>query len=347
MIRVEDLNYTVGGFSLRDVALDVEAGEYCVMLGKTGSGKTLLLECLAGLRRVASGRISIDHRRVEDAEPRLRGVGYVPQDYALFSTRSVRENIRFGLRLRDIPRREQDEAVSDLAQMLGIDHLLERSIDGLSGGERQRVALARALAIRPRVLLLDEPVSAVDEQTRDAILADLKAIQRQMHTTTLHVCHNTREMQIVADKVAVLHEGRILQVGTPERLRRQPADANVARLLRLGTILQGVAATDGPDPSIDFGDFAVSANTNAAGEVAALIRAGMVDLVPDYSPQAIAATVQAVWSEPASVGLEVSTGQHLLRVEVPRPEARQFDLRHGARIAVAIPSEAVYVFAES
>ncbi len=250
MIRIEKLNYAVGNFALEDVCLHVEPGEYFVLLGATGSGKTLLIECLCGLNRTDSGRISIGGVDVTAVEPRRRGIGYVPQDYALFSHKTVRENVRFGVKLQPAAARGQlptggEPPDKTVMEMVGVSHLAKRSIRGLSGGEKQRVALARALAIRPKVLLLDEPVSALDEQTRDAICRQLKSLQRDSQTTTVHVCHSFAEMLVLADRVGIIDSGRILQTGTPQEILQRPVSAKVAQFVRAGNLLAAEAKNVG------------------------------------------------------------------------------------------------------
>ncbi len=237
MIRIEQVNYSVGTFALRDVSLSVAAGEYFVLLGPTGSGKTVLVECLCGLNRIDSGRIFIGEADVTHEEPRSRGVGYLPQDYALFPHKTVRGNIGFGLRNRREFPAEIRQQVDQLMDQLGLAHLADRLPEKLSGGEKQRVALARALAVRPRVLLLDEPVSALDEQTRDDLCRKLKQLQRETKTTTVHVCHNFAEMLSVADRIGILEQGRILQVGTPQEILERPNSARVARFVQAGNLL--------------------------------------------------------------------------------------------------------------
>lgn len=243
MIRTEGLGFSVGAFRLENAALEVADGEYFVLLGPPGSGKSVFLECLCGLNRPESGRVFIDGRDVTELEPRRRGVGYVPQDYALFPHLSVYWNIASGLRARGEPSgwtRERTEAV---AEMMGIGHLLERRIAGLSGGEKQRVALARAAAIEPRVLLLDEPVSALDESTREAVCGELRRLQRDLGITTVHVSHNLEEAFSVADRGGILQDGRFQQVGPLEELLRRPAGEFVARFMRCENILDGRAAS--------------------------------------------------------------------------------------------------------
>ncbi|RKY03149.1 hypothetical protein DRP77_06765, partial [Candidatus Poribacteria bacterium] len=188
MIRVERLNAQAGEFRLKDIDLEIGKGEYFVLLGPTGAGKTFLIECICGLRRIESGRILINGRDVTHLEPAERNLGYVPQDYALFPTMTVFENIAFGLKVRRASNVE--ERVLKVAEMLRITHLLDRYPQGLSGGEKQRVALGRALVIEPDALLLDEPLSALDPATAETLCRELKRVQRETGVTTIHVCHN-------------------------------------------------------------------------------------------------------------------------------------------------------------
>jgi len=228
MIRTEKIIFQVGQFELKRLSIEIAAGEYFILLGPPGSGKTVFLECLCGLKRLKSGRIYIDGRDVTNLEPRLRNIGYVPQDYALFPHLSVEQNISFGLRVRG---RSQDE-VAETADMLGIKQLLSRSIAGLSGGEKQRVALARALVLQPKILLLDEPVCALDEVTRQEVCSQLLAIQRKLGLTTIHVSHNLEEAFSVADRAGLLHHGVMQQVGPMDELVNEPNSEFVARFMR-------------------------------------------------------------------------------------------------------------------
>jgi len=228
MIRTEEITFRVGAFQLHRLSMEIATGEYFIMLGPPGSGKTVFLECICGLKRIESGRIYIDGREVTNLEPRLRGIGYVPQDYALFPHLSVEKNIAFGL--RGLGRAEQK--VTEAADLLGIRQLLSRSIAGLSGGEKQRVALARALVLQPRILLLDEPVCALDEVTRQEVCAQLRSIQRKFNLTTIHVSHNLEEAFSVADRAAILYQGVLKQIGTMDELVLRPNSDFVARFMR-------------------------------------------------------------------------------------------------------------------
>jgi ABC-type Fe3+/spermidine/putrescine transport system ATPase subunit len=238
--------YAAGSFRL-ETSLDIPDGDYFVLMGPTGSGKTATVECLAGLRRPLSGRIEMSGKDMTWTEPRDRMVGYVPQDYALFGHRTVRRNIAFGPEVRGWSRVEVDRAVETSARFLGIEGLLDRRIPGLSGGERQRVAVARALAMRPRVLILDEPVSALDESTRETVCTELRRIQRELKLTTIHISHNLEEAFSVADRAAVMRNGRVEQVGTMEELLRRPRNEFVARFMRCENIFEGRAVEPGSD----------------------------------------------------------------------------------------------------
>lgn len=217
MILIEKLSLRSGSFSMRDVSLHIPSGEYAVLMGKTGCGKTSLLEAICGLKKVQSGRILFHDRDVTHLPPAARGVGYVPQDLALFTTLTVREHLAFALEVRTWTRAEINTRVEELAGLLGISHLLHRYPQGLSGGESQRVALGRALSFHPRILLLDEPLSALDEDTRDEMVALLRSVQRQTAVTTLHVTHSLREARRLAGRLFLFQAGQVREMPAEER----------------------------------------------------------------------------------------------------------------------------------
>ena len=200
MIELRNVTITSGNFVLRGIHFKIESGEYAVLMGTTGRGKTTLLESICGLRPVAAGQVLIHGREVTRWSPGDREIGYVPQDLALFPTLTVREHLEFALRLRRRSRADLAARTSELSEVLGIVHLLNRSIVGLSGGESQRVALGRALSFRPRVLLLDEPLSALDETTRKDMHELLRRVKTSTGVTTLHVTHSSTESQSLADR---------------------------------------------------------------------------------------------------------------------------------------------------
>jgi ABC-type sugar transport system ATPase subunit len=209
MIAVENLALRAGAFALDGVSFRVETGQYAVLMGKTGCGKTTLLEAVAGLKPVRAGCVLLMGQDVTGLKPAERGVGYLPQDLALFPTMTVRQHLQFGPDVRRWERTAIAERVAELATLLGIGHLLDRRPEGLSGGEAQRVALGRALSFRPRVLLLDEPLSALDDETRQEMYALLRSVQRQTGVTALHVTHNRSEATALADRLFLLRDGVI------------------------------------------------------------------------------------------------------------------------------------------
>jgi molybdate/tungstate transport system ATP-binding protein len=243
MIQTENISFRVGKFELKGITLHIARGEYFVLMGPPGSGKSILLECLCGLRRIRSGRILIDGRDVTGLEPKERGIGYVPQDYGLFSHLSVADNIGFGLRKRGIAGKSRHRKVNEAAESLGIERLLERSVRGLSGGEQQRVALARAVVVEPKVLFLDEPVSALDEATRRAVCSELKSLHDRLGMTTVHICHNREEALSVADRAAVLRDGGLQQTGRPHELLRKPQNEFVAAFMCCENVFEGQAVS--------------------------------------------------------------------------------------------------------
>lgn len=211
MIRFDAVSWHAGAFRLDAVSFTVPAGSYGVLMGRTGCGKTTLLEILCGLRRPAGGRVFIGERDVTDLPPGERGIGYVPQDGAMFPTMTVREQLGFALAIRKRPAAEIAARVKELSEALGISALLDRRPQHLSGGERQRVALGRALAAKPSVLLLDEPLSALDEELRDDLAILLKRLQRELALTALHITHSRHEAEQLADVRLRMEAGRVVE----------------------------------------------------------------------------------------------------------------------------------------
>jgi molybdate/tungstate transport system ATP-binding protein len=209
VIAVEGLTIRQASFALNGITFTVPTGAYAVLMGRTGVGKTTVLETIAGLRRPTAGRVVLAGRDVTALPPAARNVGYVPQDAVLFKTMTVWENIAFALTVRKSPQPEVEARVRELADRLGVAGILDRLAVGLSGGEAQRVALGRALAFRPPVLLLDEPLNAVDEDTRDRIVELLRGVRRDGNLTVLHVTHNRAEAELLGDVSLHFEDGRV------------------------------------------------------------------------------------------------------------------------------------------
>ena len=209
MIRAENLCIQAGSFCLENITFSIARGTYCVLMGRTGSGKTTLLETVCGLKRLRSGLLFLDGQDTRQLPPNGRGIGFVPQDGALFYTMTVRAHLEFALRIRKWSSARRRVRVDELAEMLEIRPLLDRRPFGLSGGEAQRVALGRALAFKPRILCLDEPLSSLDDDTRLHLIGMLKRIQAETGVTALHVTHHEVEADQLADTRLTIHDGQV------------------------------------------------------------------------------------------------------------------------------------------
>lgn len=245
MLRIERISKDLGDFVLADVSLEVGSGEYLVIIGPTGSGKTILMEAVAGISPPDGGRIYLDGRDITEEAPRNRRISMVYQDYMLFPHLSVKENIAFGLRSQKASPAVIEEKVAETSELLGISHLHRRRPETLSGGEKQRVAMARAIVMEPRVLLLDEPLSALDGATRERLRRELKRIHQAYGTTIIHVTHNFEEVFSLADRVAVMNGGEIVQVGTPEEVFRRPNCEMIANFVGVENVFKGLASERG------------------------------------------------------------------------------------------------------
>jgi ABC-type sugar transport system ATPase subunit len=209
MISLRHITVQAGRFQLRDLSMEIPTGSHTALMGRTGSGKTTLLEGICGLRSIRSGSIWIGDREVTNLPPGQRGIGLVPQDGALFDHLTVRQHLEFALEVRGwVPDRRESRS-RELAEWLSLTPLLDRLPAGMSGGERQRVALGRALAFHPPVLCLDEPLSALDDQTRGEIVAVLTEIRNRTGITILHITHNRSEAERLADRILHLRDGRL------------------------------------------------------------------------------------------------------------------------------------------
>ncbi|MBX7167732.1 MAG: ABC transporter ATP-binding protein [Pirellulales bacterium] len=214
MIEVIGLNVQSGAFRLADVHLHVPAGRYAVLMGRTGSGKTTLLEAICGLKSTTAGCIRLCGHEVTHLKAAQRGIGFVPQDGALFQTMTVREHLEFALTVRRWSRDDRRARVAEMARLVGVEHLLDRRPQGLSGGEQQRVALGRALSFRPPILCLDEPLSALDDDSRLVMIDLLKRVQQETGVTALHVTHNRLEAERLADERIEIGDGRVRVLST-------------------------------------------------------------------------------------------------------------------------------------
>lgn len=248
-----------GAFDL-DVELDVAAGETLVVVGESGSGKSTLLRLVAGLDRPDQGKVSLgvtpwfDHERAIDVPAWRRSIGFVPQDYALFPHLTVFQNVAFGLKELGCRKNETADRVRAALARLNIPDLAERGVRGLSGGQQQRVALARALVLDPKILLLDEPLSALDLRTRQSVRGELKRLLASANCVTLYVTHHPIEAVVFGDRIAALEGGRVTQVGTRDDLLRRPRSAYVAAFLGVNLFRGSIAGRDNGMAQVRVGE---------------------------------------------------------------------------------------------
>lgn len=266
MLSLHNIFLQKGSFTLKEVSLDVKDCDYFVILGKTGSGKTLLLETIAGLHKHA-GTVSFQGRNITSFPPEKRKIGFVYQDFALFPHLSVIKNIRFADRYHKQSTKAQWD---DLIDFLGLGKLLDRNIRHLSGGEKQRVALARAIYFRPDILLLDEPLSAIDPSFRNTIMDNLKGLNHRFKMTVVHVTHNFREAAYLADEIGIMMDGSLVQKGPVHEVLQHPETIPVAKFLGFKNILPARLI----DPEAGGGHFSLNP---------ALVDVSMEAMKNDYS----------------------------------------------------------------
>ncbi len=240
MINIESLRIELPGFTLQDINLSIEDGEFFTFLGPTGAGKTLVLEAIAGIIPITGGRIFVKGRDITHLPPDKRGIGIVYQDYALFPHLTVFENITYGLRYHNADPQKSGKLVEKLMVQLGLKALAQRSIQHLSGGEKQRVSLARALAVNPSVLLLDEPLSALDPNFREEIREVLKKLHERLETTFLMVTHDFAEALFLGQRTAIINRGRIEQVGYVSEVFRKPITPFAAEFVGMKNVFPAI-----------------------------------------------------------------------------------------------------------
>jgi putative spermidine/putrescine transport system ATP-binding protein len=286
-IRLAGLSKSFGPIqAVAGIDLEVADGEFFSLLGPSGSGKTTVLRLIAGFELPTAGTVTLAGRDVSRLPPYDRDVNTVFQDYALFPHMSVQQNVEYGLRVRRVPRAQRQQRAREALGTVRLDGFGDRRPNALSGGQRQRVALARALVIRPAVLLLDEPLGALDLKLREEMQVELKAIQRDVGITFVFVTHDQQEALTMSDRIAVFNHGRIEQVGEPAEVYERPATAFVAGFVGTSNLLAGATAQavlgrdgaysvrpekirlDGPPPSAD--------EIGAAGQIAEVVYAGAV-----------------------------------------------------------------------
>jgi molybdopterin-binding protein len=348
MIEVKNLCVDLGEFVLNDVTLSIEEGEYFIILGPTGAGKTVLLESIAGLYPIKSGQIWLRGKEVTSVEPEKRKISIVYQDHVLFPHLSVRDNIIFGLRVHKTRADEVANKINWVAELLGIPHLLHRRPDTLSGGEKQKVALGRAIITRPELLLVDEPLSALDPETRENVQQELRRLHKALGITLLHVTHDFEEAISLGNRIAVIGEGRLMQVGTPEEVFRHPNSEFVARFAMTRNIFVGKAERKpGGDTifRVDGTEFIIA--TDADGTHHASIRPEDILL----SSEPIRSSARNCF--PGTITKVVDRGSTLyVTVDIPpelsclvtRHSFEEMELHEGKKVFLTFKASAIHLF---
>ena len=346
MIELKNVYVKVGDFDLEQIELTVSKGEYTVILGPTGAGKTVLLESIAGLHHVHRGKILLDGKDVTNTVPEERRASIVYQDYTLFPHLTVKENIIFGLKVRHLARPKIAEALELICGIFEIQSLLKRLPGTLSGGERQRVALARALITKPGILLLDEPLSALDAESREEMRTLLKNTQQKLGITTLHVTHDFEEAMSLANNIVVINGGKIVQVGRPPEIFYHPASEFVARFTMARNIFKGtIVGQNGPAIIFRYNGIEISALSDKITARYAVIRPEMIQVTVE-KPAAIAntfpGTVKSIVDRGANIMLTIDC---LPEIEclLPRQQFENIALNAGKQVYINFLPSSVHL----
>ncbi|RME72373.1 MAG: ABC transporter ATP-binding protein [Planctomycetota bacterium] len=348
MIELEALETRAAAFRLGPLTLRVEPGRYLAVLGPSGSGKTLLLETLAGLHPVTAGRLRLEGQDATRLAPQARRTGYVPQHAALFPHLDVASNIGFAPRMAGLRGPALERRIRQAAAACGIEDRLHARPAVLSGGERQRVALARAIAAGPALLLLDEPLSALDAPARTALRDTLRSVHRELGCCTVHVTHDIDEAAALADAIAVLHEGRLLQFDTPAAVLRAPAHPTVATLCGARNLLPGRRVSPGPPPVLETeGGLRITAAEGPAAPRLAIVAPHDIVLarepVPGSAANRIRARVARLEHRPPVCYVTLDTGAEPLVAVVLERSAGALELAPGATVHASFKASAVHL----
>ena len=349
MLKLENIKKEYNDFKVEDINLEIDSGEYFVVLGPTGTGKTIILEIIAGLIKEDRGSIFFKDKNITDYLPENRNVGMVYQDYMLFPHLNVKDNIIFGLKTsNNYSGNEIKNKLQEMLDLFGIEDLLYRDVNTLSGGEKQRVALARALITSPEVLLLDEPLSALDPGTGEDLIAELKKIHNKLGTTTLHVTHDFVEALALADRIAIMNNGRIEQKGGADEVFQKPASNFVAKFVGIKNIFKArsngknKALINGKERTLEISvidDFKEEANLTVRPE-------DIIISTESFSSSArnsFKGTIKKIKDRLNYLEVVVDIGVDF-RVHITRQSLKEFNLKNGKEVYLTFKASAVHIY---
>lgn len=355
MLRVDALEYRAGNFTLGPVSIELDGNEYFVLLGPTASGKSMLLELISGLRKPDMGKLFFDNHEITGVVPERRNFGFVTQQSLLFPHLNVFENIAFSMRMKKFGKLLIKKRVEEVTELTGIRHLLKRDVQNLSGGEAQRVAIARAIAIRPNILLFDEPMSALDRFTRKIMQGELKKLQRKLNIPVIHVTHDFEEAIYLAHTLGIIHSGQIVQVGVPEEIFRKPASRFIAEFIGIENIFKGRVKKINNNTITDEKFNAIFETNNIRfnvlskheGNAFATIKADEI-MLSNEVPQTSAlnnfnGTITDIIHEGASCKVTVDIGIPVV-VLITRISADNLGLKTGLKINIIFKASSVHIF---
>ena len=338
--------------AVNDVSLDIEPGEFLCFLGPSGCGKTTILRMITGFEQVTSGNIRYDGKIINDVIPQKRDFGIVFQSYALFPNMTVSQNIAFGLKMRKMPKKQADERVAEILSLIGLTGWESHYPSQLSGGQQQRVALGRAIAIKPNVLLLDEPLSALDAKIRVRLRTVIKRLQEELGITMIYVTHDQEEALALADRVVIMRDGEFRQIGSPWEIYKKPKSSFIAEFVGTSNFIPGTKA----DGKIQFGQLRLTVKGIEAVEEEKIylairpenieivdITTRAEDCVPSNVVEVIAEVINFLG---AIVRITFILQEEEMIVDLPEKEFEKINLKRKDKLKIYFPPEAFHIYTE-
>jgi molybdate/tungstate transport system ATP-binding protein len=345
-VEIKNLSKKWKEFSLKDINLRINKAEYFLILGPTGAGKTLLLETIAGFYPPDEGEIWMDGKEITHLPPERRNIGFIYQDYSLFPHLSVSQNIEFGLEVRGFGAKKIEERTKQVVNLLQIAYLAERYPNKLSGGEQQKVAIARALVINPKVLLLDEPLSALDPKTQDRLRDELKHLNGKLGLPMIHVTHNRLEAMALGDRIGVLMGGKLQQVGTPQEIFDKPANEEIANFVGIDNIFEGESKVENGIARVDLGELEIEAITSKEGKVKICVRPEDITIlkkgIRSSARNLFEGKIVRVSERYPLMKLSVDAGREFQAL-ITKRSFSELNLKVGSRVCVSFKASSVHV----